>query len=756
MFVRASGALPLLIAFALSTVPASAQGVGAGRGVSQAPALAPGAPPAPVAPEVISRDAAGHATIRAQRVTTPIKIDGKLDEEAYSLPSFSGFIQAEPKAGEPATERTEVWLLFDDDNVYLVARCWETHPERITANEMRRDSAAIQYNDLISFSLDTFYDHRNATNFGVSVLGGRTDGQVTDERVFNIDYNPIWNVRTGRFPQGWVMEAAIPFKSLRYRQGHEQVWGLIMRRSNRWKNEISYLIPIPAAQSSRGTLLVSAAASVVGLEAPRGSRRLEVKPYVTASTSKDRAVSPGSKTDAAVGGEVKYGLTQNLSADFTYNTDFAQVEADEQQVNLTRFSLFFPEKREFFLENSGIFSFGGSTGGNVPVMFYSRRIGLNGSSVVPLDAGGRLTGRVGKMTVGAVSLRTSELGATPATTFSALRLKRNLLRRSNLGLIYTGRSTTQAGGTGNDAYGADASFSFFSNVNLYTYWARSRTPSAVQAGDDQSARAEFDYAGDRYGVQARYLTVGSHFTPDIGFVRRSDMREALAQVRFSPRTRKSRVVRKYSYRSSFQRVANGAGRLESRDLLGEFAAELHNADRIAITADAIHEFLPRPFAIAPGVTIPVGAYDYGNVRASWLFGQTSRMAGEASIDQGSFYDGYRTVLALSAGRMDVSPRLSLQPTASMNRVHLGAGDFTTNLVGSRVTFTMTPLSFASALVQYNSSTHSVASNLRLRWEYQPGSEFFVVYNEQRDTGAARLPGLANRSFIVKLNRLVRF
>jgi hypothetical protein len=709
-----------------------------------------------VAPDVITRDAAGHATVRAQRLPSPLKIDGKLDDEAYSLPSFSGFIQAEPRSGEPATERTEVWVLFDDDNIYIVARCWETHPERITANEMRRDSTAIQYNDLVSFSLDTFYDHRNATNFGVSVLGGRTDGQVTDERQFNIDFNPIWNVRTGRFDQGWAMEAAIPFKSLRYRPGRGQVWGLIMRRQNRWKNEISYLVPIPQAQSNRGTMAISAAATVVGIEAPRGSRRIELKPYVTASTTKDRATSAGSMKDAAAGGEVKYGITQNLTADFTYNTDFAQVEADEQQVNLTRFSLFFPEKREFFLENGGIFNFGGNTGGNVPVLFYSRRIGLTGTGTVPIEAGGRLTGRAGAFTVGAVNIRTSESGTTPGTTFTALRLKRNILRRSNLGVIYTGRSTTQLGGARNDVVGTDASFAFFSNLNAYAYWARSRTPTVSVGGDDASYRAEVDYSGDRYGAQMRYLAVGSHFAPDIGFVRRSDMREAFAQFRFSPRTRNSRTVRKYSWRSSLQRIANGTGRLESRDALGEFAIEFHNADRVAITADAIHEFLPRPFAIAPGVSIPVGAYDFANVRAAWAFGQTARAAGEVSVDRGTFYDGHRTILALSGGRIEASPRLSIQPTASMNRVEVRAGTFTTNLVGTRVTFTMTPLSFASALIQYNSSTHSVASNLRLRWEYQPGSELFVVYNEQRDTPSARLPGLANRAVVVKVNRLIRF
>jgi hypothetical protein len=711
---------------------------------------------------VISRGSTGQATIRAQRIDTALRIDGRLDDAAYALPSFSGFIQADPVAGVPATERTEAWIFFDEDNVYVAARCWETHPELITASDMLRDSPSIRFSDMVAFAFDTFYDRRNGVTFTINAIGGRNDGQVTDERQFNIDFNPLWTVRTGRFEHGWTMEAAVPFKSLRYPPGVAQVWGFIMRRQNRWKNETSYVIPIPAAQADRGIMMLSAGATLVGIEAPRASRGLEVKPYAIGNLTTDRSTGVDSRVKATGGVDVKYAVAKSVTADFTYNTDFAQVEADEQQINLTRFDLFFPEKREFFLENGGIFHFGGgnsfggsSTVDNVPVLFYSRRIGLSDTGIVPIDAGARVTGRIGPFTLGAMDIQTARSGSTLATNFSALRLKRNILRRSNVGVIYTGRSHAQITDERNDAYGADAVLSFFDNLNAYAYWARSRTPGL--RGDDASYRGELDYAGDRYGVQVRYLAVGAHFSPDIGFVRRRDMREMFGQLRFSPRPRHSRVVRKYSLKTSVQRIAEGAGRLESQELDAEFSVDFHNADRLTVNPSATEDIPSIPFSIG-GVTIPAGAYRFANVRTAWAYGQTHRVAGTLSLDTGTFYGGRRTVLALSQGRVELTRQLTLQPSFSVNWVDLREGTFTTGLAGARISYTMTPLSFVSALVQYNSSTRTLATNVRLRWEYHPGSELFVVFNEQRDTlgGRATDFALANRAFIVKVNRLFRF
>jgi len=719
-------------------------------------------PAPPVPPAVVSRDEAGRAIVRAVRVTTPMRIDGALDEPFYSTVSaISDFIQQEPQEGEPATERTEMWVAFDEDNVYVSFRCWESEPNRVVANDMRRDGPNLwQGNDLVAVSFDTFQDHRNSFNFVTNALGAREDGQVTNERQWNGDWNTVWEVKSGRFEGGWTVEAAIPFKSLRYQRGREQIWGFNAFRTNRWKNEVSYVTRVPAARGQSALYQGSVAATLVGVAAPSGARALEVKPYAISDLKTDRASAVSNDVSGDVGLDVKYGVTQNLAADFTYNTDFAQVEVDEQQVNLTRFSVFFPEKREFFLENQGTFAFGGAAAGgfsaansDVPILVYSRRIGLNDGRQVPIIGGARLTGRVGRYTVGLIDMQTGNDPGVRSTNFSVVRLKRDVFRRSSVGLLLTGRSIGQSGFGANGVYGVDGTFGFYDNLNVNAYWARSRTDR--RAGKDTSFRGQLDYAGDRYGVQLEHLAVGDDFNPEVGFVRRQDMRRSSALVRFSPRTTRIASVRKFFYQGSLDYIANGSGHLETRELNGEFAIEFQNSDRLTVNLTDSYEFLPRPFPIAPDITLPIGGYHFDNVHIQMNLGQRRKVSGNFALDRGSFYNGHKTTLSLSRGRMNAGSRLSLEPAYLLNVVDLAEGSFTSQLVGSRVTYTMTPLMFASALLQYNSSSHAVSANVRLRWEYRPGSEFFVVYNEDRDTLARRFPALAGRALIVKINRLFR-
>ena len=716
-------------------------------------------PPSPVAPAVISRDATGRATIRAVRTATPLKIDGRLDEEIYrTTEAISNFIQVEPSVGAVETEKTEMWVLFDHENLYVSFRCWDSHPEREVANEMRRDSNQLVQNEHVSFILDTFHDKRNMYAFNVGILGGRMDGQMTNETQFNMDFNPIWTVVTSRFEQGWIGEAAVPFKSLRYRPGAPQVWGFNARRTVRWKNESSHIVPLPARGLS-ALAITSLAPNLVGLEVPEARRTVEVKPYGVAGANTDLTVVPATRNNGTADGglDVKLGLTQTLTSDFTYNTDFAQVEADEQQVNLTRFSLFFPEKREFFLENSGTFAFGGtaSGAGDTPLLFYSRRIGLAGNREVSLVGGGRVTGRVGAFDMGAVSIRSREeaFSRSPATTFSVLRLKRDVFRQSSMGAMATHR-TTAVGTAPRTAYGLDGAFKFFKNLYANAYWAQTPRPDSTEG--TASYRAQVDYPADRYGFQAEHLLVGPRFQPELGFVRRPDMRKSYVYGRFSPRTAKHPWVRKYSWEGSYSHIANHTGLVESKAAAGTFAIDLHNSDRLTAAVTRSDEFLPRPFAIGPGVTLPVAGYAFTSVRGGYSFGAQRKLSGSVSVERGQFYNGHRTVVSVGGGRVEVTPPLSLQPTASINDVHLAQGAFRTTLLGSRVTFTVTPLLFVSALVQYNSTATSFSTNTRLRWEYRPGSELFVVYNEQRDTRTEGVPTLQGRSIIVKLNRLLRF
>jgi hypothetical protein len=274
-------------------------------------------------------------------------------------------------------------------------------------------------------------------------------------------------------------------------------------------------------------------------------------------------------------------------------------------------------------------------------------------------------------------------------------------------------------------------------------------------GSDTSHRVQMDYAGDRYGLQVERLVIGEAFRPDVGFVRRPDIHRHFGLARFSPRPRASKVVRKLYWTGSMAYIENGAGRLETRDADAEFAIDFHNSDRFELAYGDTYEFLPLPFRIAPGVTLPVGGYDFASLRTAFIAGQQRRISGIVSAEYGTFYDGYKTTIGVSRGRLNLTPQLSVEPSFSINWVDLVEGSFTTTLVGSRVTYAMTTRMFASALLQYNSGNNVVAANVRLRWEYRPGSELFVVFNEERDTLTRRFPVLANRALIFKINRLFR-
>ena len=722
-------------------------------------------PPAPVPPDVITRDEAGRATVRAVRLTESLTLDGALDEPVYQqVPALTGLIQVEPVAGVPASERTEAWVLFDDDHVYISARCWDSAPEsRWVMNEMRRDNQAVFQNENVTVLLDTFRDGRNAVYLLATPLGARYDGQVTNEQDFNADWNPVWDVQTGRFDGGWTVEMAIPFTSLQYRPGRTQVWGVQIRRMIRWKNEVAFLTPIPAARGAGGIFLVSSSATLVGLEAPEQSRTLELKPFAITDLTTDRTASPPVSNDLSgdLGVDVKYAVTQNLSADLTVNTDFAQVEADEQQVNLTRFSLFFPEKREFFLENQGTFTFGGSGAGpfggsrDTPVIFYSRQIGLEQGREVPLDAGGRLTGRVGAFSVGALNIQTGDepVSGARSTNFSVMRVTRDLLRRSSIGAIFTRRSqSTQSSGS-NETYGLDGTFAFYDNVSVNTYWAKTRTRGFE---DDVSYRANFNYRGDRYGAEVERLVVGTDFNPEVGFLRRDDFERSFGSVRFSPRPRSIAAIRKMSVSAQLDYITDRAGVLETREAQGQFGIEFENSDNVDLTYTRSYELLTEPFVIAPAVTIPMGGYSFNDVRGSFRLGQQRRVSGTLRAQHGSFFGGDRTSVGFTGGRVEVTPQLSVEPGVSFDWIDLPDGRFTTRLVTARTTYTVTPLMFVSALIQVNSSNDSIGANIRLRWEYLPGSELFVVYNEQRDTLDPGYPALENRAFVIKINRMFRF
>ena len=743
-------------------------------GQSEAPA-SQGIPPIPLAaiaavPALppVDRSADGETTIRAFRLTEQIRLDGILDEEVYATtPPIDGFVQQEPREGEPATEATEVWLFFDDSNIYVSARLHDSQPERMVANEMRRDHRGIFQGESFTVALDTYHDRRNGYYFQTNPLGALRDALITDESNANNDWKTVWDVKASRNDHGWIFEMAIPFKSLRFGPGREQVWGINMVRIVKWKNETSFVTPMPAAYGPGALFKFSIAATLVGLEAPAASRNFEVKPYVISDVTTDRTASPvfSNELGGDTGFDLKYGLTPSLTADFTYNTEFAQVEEDEQQVNLTRFSLFFPEKREFFLEGQGIFGFGGGVprggggGGRTsaptltPVLFFSRRIGLESGQAVPIVAGGRVTGRAGDYTVGLLNISSgdSERAGAESANFSVVRLRRDILRRSTIGVIATNRSPRASGADANQAYGVDANLAFFENLQVKGYYARTRTPGSA---DGASYLGEVQYNADRYGFVYQHLALEEGFNPEVGFLRRDEFRRHYTGARFSPRPAADSRIRRFYYEAALDYITTLDYRLETREAKGAFSIEFQSGDRFDASLIDSTEFLADPFTIASNVTIPVGRYQFRQFQTAYNLGTQRRISGRLSAAYGSFFEGTLTEAGYG-GRVELTSQVSIEPRLSFNWIDLPYGDFARRLVSTRATYTMTPRSFASALVQYNSGSSSLSANVRFRWEYRPGSDLFVVYTEGRTTDVRGRPALQNRGFVVKLTRLLR-
>jgi hypothetical protein len=528
---------------------------------------------------------------------------------------------------------------------------------------------------------------------------------------------------------------------------------------------VSYITPTPVANGGPGVNRLSTAAALVGVETPASSSNLELKPYAIATVATDRVGTQPFSNDgkANAGVDFKYGLTRSLTADLTVNTDFAQIEEDVQQVNLTRFSLFFPEKRDFFLEGAGNFNFGvlgtgGAPAGNtdLPSVFFSRRIGISNGQAVPVRVGARMTGRLKGYEVGLLNIQTGEKleAGARSTNFTAARLQRNILRRSNIGVITTLRQPAVAGER-NVAYGADGTFRFYENVASSLVFAGTSTEGAA-GGDDLMYRANLVYDPDMWGFTLEHLKVGATFDPQIGFVRRDDFRTSSAYLRFSPRLKGHKRIRQLRWSGAIDYTTNAAASvLENRDVRGSFGIDFHNSDTADVTYERSYEFLPDNFRIATGVIVPRGGYDYQSVSGSYGLGTQRVVSGRLSGSRGSFYGGTRTTGGFS-GRFSFSPRFVVEPGVTLNRVELPFGNFSANLLTTRFIVTPSPRMQISSLLQLNPSAKTYTQSVRLRWEYTPGSDFFVVYSDGRDTNDLTPIGLMNRTFAVKATRLLRF
>jgi hypothetical protein len=696
--------------------------------------------------------------LRAHKINSNIQLDGLLTEAEWQEgAAASGFLQYQPAEGQPATEQTEVRVLYDAQNLYVGAMCYDAEPDKIVAQKLQRDGG-LSDDDMFGLLLDTYHDHRNAYFFTTNPHGAEEDGQVVDGAfVEDFDWDGVWEVRAKIHEQGWSAEFKIPFWNLKFKSLPVQDWGINFRRIIKRKTE-----QVNWASWSRndngGFLRVSRAGDLLDLRELEPGRNLQIKPYVLGNTLRDELLSAkplrDEKLDAGL--DVKYGLTSNLTLDLTANTDFAQVEADVEQINLTRFPLFFPEKREFFLESASIFQFGeGNFFGPPPIfLFYSRSIGIAGfNQIVPIIAGGRLTGKVGKFEIGALDILTDEQNNFPKSNFSVLRLNRDVSQRSKIGAMFTNRANL--GHNSQQAYGVDANLWLSNPMVFQSFAAQSRASNGPTAN---AWKLGLDFTKDHWGWFASHMFIDENFKPPVGFVLRPDIRRTFLTFRVSPQPN-GRLLRRSNIFQTFTHITNAGGRLQDWDYRLTLFNELSSGDQLNFSYGRIFERLDKVFPFRPdrGINIPAGDYRTHLLNADFQSSAKRKLTASANVFWREFYDGE---LLNWGGGFGYSPNahLSFRLNYDRNEVDLPQGRLNTDLLALRFNWALSTRLFLNTLIQYNSETNELSTNLRFDFIHSPGSDLFFVFNESRGReGEDWRDGLParHREFIIKFTRLFR-
>ena len=704
-----------------------------------AQSLIPAAAP-PQSPVV----ATGSRVLEAQEARGAIVVDGRLDEREWlAAPVAAGFIQSEPRTGEPATESTDVRVLYDAERLYIGAYLHDRTPDDIVVNDIRKDFNPEQQDDF-EVILDTFHDRRNGYVFLTNLAGARADRQVANEgREINTSCDGVWTVKTRRVSDGWVVEMAIPFRTLRFDFACAESWGINFSRRIRRRNEVSFWAPVPRAYT---LARVSLAGELTGIAHSGTARDLRVKPYVAGRTVRETGGVQGrSAGDAGV--DVKYGVTHGLTADLTVNPDFAQAEADEQQVNLTQFSQFFPEKREFFLENSGIFYVGDAARNNrvtlapTPdedmLLFFSRRIGLSTDGRnVAIPAGLRLTGSALGITVGALSMRTRATGAAPANQYSTLRLRRNLFAGSDVGIIALDREGLGvAAADWNRLVGADANFRLPGEWDWNSYVVGSRKPG--KSGGQYTYRSSINHEGNFLHVKAGVLEIGSGFSDDIGYFRRTDMRKYILDfgVRPRPSWLTSVGVREMHPHVTWNYYENLRGEMTAKNLHSGYTFFLSDGGFFELSVNPNFQRIGSPFLISPSIApIPAGSYGWTDYQLKGGTNASRPLSASYTFITGGLWSGrQRTQQVVVSARPTSKVGASLGVSHTEATLSTPDARFEALLWTTRVNYSFTTNMFFDALTQYDPRQHLFNANLRFNVIHHPLSDLFIVLNQQKIT-----------------------
>jgi hypothetical protein len=681
-----------------------------------------------------------------------MRVDGLLDEVAWRQAQPIGtFVQREPVEGAEPSEATEVRIVYNDQALYIGVVCRDRSPRDIVSTQLARD-ADLDVDDRITVVLDTFFDHRNGFFFQVNPSGARADGQVSNNaETLTRDWDGIWNAVARVTDEGWTVEIEIPFKTLRFRPG-QAVWGMNVERQIKRRQELDRWT---AARQNIWISNLAEAGRLEGLDGLVQGQGLDLRPYVSGFAGSDSRGMAG-------GGDLFKNITPNLNAAITVNTDFAETEVDLQQVNLTRFPLFFPEKRAFFLEGAGVFDVAGLAHTTDLVPFFSRRVGLLENLAVPIRVGAKLTGHQSNYNVGVLDVETGGFsdpslssGSVDRQNLFAARVSRNILDQSWIGGILT-HGDPSGSGT-NTLVGADARLAtstFHGNKNLALEVFFLATDD--RGTRDSSGGIRLDYPNDRWDFALNWRQIGEHFQPALGFVPRPGIRTTDVSLAFQPRP-EAWGIRQVFFQINPVAVTNLQNRLESASLAtAPFNIQTESGEHVEWDYTPTFERLEGPFAIASGVVIPPGDYRWTRFRGAVNTATKRRWVMNDAWSWGGFYGGTLRQLDV-AFTLKTGTHVALSAQAQRNDVVLPQGRFSTQILTLRADYNFTPNISWANLSQYDDQSRGAGLQSRFRWILQPGNDLFLVLNRgwQRSLTDDRFEPLFDRGS-AKLQYTFRF
>jgi len=712
-----------------------------------------------VSPDKKSKSDAGSILIKGsdiniyvQEINEPIKIDGKLDDPAWehAIPYNEYFFQLEPLDRAPSSEKTELRVLQDEHNIYFGAQCYDSEPEKIYVSEKREDGSFLN-DDAFELLLDTFQDKRNCYAMGTNPFGVRVDAIISDEgNHINKSWDCIWYCKASVNDKGWAVEMAIPFKSLKYKKGEQVDWGLNISREIKHRQEETYLVPVPRGLGHNGKFKGSLFANLKNIKPPSYKLNLEVQPYTTAGRT--HIYRPDDfDSELGSGFDIRYHVTPQLTLDLTYKTDFAHVESEQEIINVTRFNIRLPEKREFFLESAGLFQFGSGRSGSDFMLFNSRTIGIRKGQRIPLFGGAKITGRIGKYSIGALNIQSEKTvlndgTVEPTTNFTAIKLKRDIYTNSNIGLMILNKQSSS--NAYSRAIGGDAYFAFTQEFIVNGSIAKSFLPENLSknwAGDFGIVLNK-----DWVDISLRYTHIDTLFNPEMGFIRRGNIRSTDGSVTFTKWINND-YFKSMSLANRISYITDNHNALQTRQNSAELSITARSGDSFSFEVNRDYDFLPYSQQIRDIVMDP-GVYNITFQNISFSSYRSRPITGSILYRWGDWLDGKGKRISLS-NNTKISNDLLMNLSYTYDWMNLKNGSLKAGVLSSRWTYSFSTEVFAKCYVQWNDADHKIAMNFLIDYIYRPRSHIYFVYNENRDTLINSVKNIKDRIILLKFTYL---